>query len=79
MTQEEIYKTMAHHSSIWTAKAYVIFGNLSASYVMSHANVQKLIHRTDLHFDLVINQEVFHDSFLMFGHKFNAPIVTICK
>lgn len=34
--------------------------------------------RKDLHFDLVIHEEVFHDSFLIFGHRFQAPVVSIC-
>lgn len=48
-------------------------------YTLSNANVQKLINSENLHFDLVINEEFFHDAFLMFGFKFNAPIVTISK
>lgn len=48
------------------------------TYAFENQNVQKFIHSTGLHFDLVINEEFFGDSFLMFGHKFKAPIVTIC-
>lgn len=48
-------------------------------YAFENPNVQKFIHSTGLHFDLVINEEFFGDSFLMFAHKFKAPIVTICK
>lgn len=79
VSQEQIYSTMAHASSFWTATAFPIFGYLSADFAMNNKNVQKLIHSDDIHFDLVINEEIYHDSFLMFGHKFNAPMVTICK
>lgn len=48
-------------------------------YALENANVQKFIHSTGLHFDLVINEEFFADSFLMFAHKFKAPVVTICE
>lgn len=48
-------------------------------YGLNHSNVQKVIHSNDLHFDLVINEEMFHEAWLMFGYKFNAPVVTICK
>lgn len=48
-------------------------------YAFENPNVQKFIHSTGLHFDLIINEEFFGDSFLMFAHKFKAPIVTICK
>lgn len=41
--------------------------------------VQKLINSSGLHFDVIINEEFYADSFLMFAHKFKAPIVTICK
>lgn len=45
---------------------------------LKHPDVQKLIHSENLHFDLIINEEFFHESFLMFAHKFNAPVVSIC-
>lgn len=48
-------------------------------YTFEDPQIQDFIHRTDLHFDLVINEEFFGDSYLMFAHKFKAPIVTICK
>lgn len=48
-------------------------------YDMQSESVQKLIHSTNLHFDVIINEEFFADSFLMFAHKFKSPIVTICK
>lgn len=58
---------------------FPVLGKISSDHALSDANVQKLINRNDLHFDLIINEEIFHDSFLMFGHKFKAPIVTICN
>lgn len=54
------------------------FPRMMNPYVYESAAVQKLIHSTDQHFDVVINEEFFGDGFLMFGHKFNAPIITIC-
>lgn len=50
-----------------------------SEHCLNNSNVQKFIHRNDLSFDLVINEEIGIDSWLMFAHKFNAPIVTICK
>lgn len=46
---------------------------------LTTSNVQKIIHSEDLHFDLVIDGNFFHESWLMFAHKFNAPIVSICN
>lgn len=48
-------------------------------HAWENANVQKFIKSTGQHFDVIINEEFFGDSFLMFAHKFKAPIVTICK
>lgn len=50
----------------------------TSEHGLKDPNVQKLIHSDDLHFDLVINEDMFHESWLMFAYKFNAPIVTIC-
>lgn len=49
------------------------------SHAFEDPNVQKLIHSTNLHYEVVINEEFFADSFLMFGHKFKAPTITLCK
>lgn len=51
----------------------------SGDHGLSTPNVQKIINSEDLHFDLVINEEFYHESWLMFGYKFNAPIITICN
>lgn len=48
-------------------------------YVFENPNVQKFVKSTDLHFDVIVAEEFLSDSFLMFAHKFKAPIVTICK
>lgn len=54
------------------------FTKVFNSYAFENANVQKFILSTDQHFDVIVNEEFFADSFLMFSHKFNAPTVTIC-
>lgn len=54
------------------------FPRLWNTYALENANVQKFIHSTGLKFDVIVMEEFFMDSFLMFGHKFKAPIVTIC-
>lgn len=48
-------------------------------HALKNSKVQKLIHSTDLHFDLIINEDFFAENLLMFSHKFKAPIITICK
>lgn len=49
------------------------------TYSIENANVQKFIKSTDSHYDLIVAEEFFIDSFYMFAHKHKAPIVTICK
>lgn len=49
------------------------------TYSLENENVQKFIKSTGLHFDLIVADEFFIDSFYMFAHKHKAPIVTICK
>jgi len=46
--------------------------------VLQQENIQKLIHSTDLHFDVVIIEAFFIECFLGFSHKFQAPIIQIC-
>lgn len=50
----------------------------SSDHGLNTENVQKIIHSQNMHFDLVINEDMFHESWMMFAHKFNTPIVTIC-
>lgn len=69
----------AEKSPFLSVFEYTEFCEISADYALSTANIQKFLKRKDLHFDLVINEEFFHDSFLMFAHKFNAPLVTISE
>lgn len=73
-----MYKQVSD-SPFKTALIFPYFGNMSASYALRNKNVQKLIHSENEHFDLIINEEVSHDVFLAFGHKFRAPTVTICE
>lgn len=58
--------------------SYDVLCRPSSEHGLNSSNVQKFIHSKNLHFDLVINEDMFHESWLMFAAKFNAPIVTIC-
>lgn len=51
----------------------------AAEYAFESAQVKQFLQRDDLDFDLVINEEFFQESFSMFAHKYNAPLVTISK
>lgn len=54
-------------------------GQIMADRFLSNLNVQRFLLRTDLTFDLVINEEFFMESLSYFAVKFNAPLVTISK
>jgi glucuronosyltransferase len=41
-------------------------------------NIQKLIHSTDQHFDVVIVEAFVNECFLGFAHKFKAPVIQVC-
>lgn len=52
-------------------------GIKTAEHAFLDKNVAAFIKRTDLQFDIVILEQFFHDSWLPFAKKFNAPILTI--
>lgn len=56
---------------------YYWIGLGSSEWSLENPKVQILIKREDLHFDLILAEQFFQESFLMFAHKFKAPIVTI--
>lgn len=72
-TQDDLFQTSMSLSMAKISQ----FGTTSAEYSLSNENVQKFIHQKHLHFDLVINEEFFHDVYLLFGYKFKAPTITI--
>lgn len=78
MPDERVFNS-EYGNEIDSIHALVKIGYVSSDFGFQSANVQRFIHRNDLHFDLVINEEFFHDSWLMFAHKFNAPIITISE
>lgn len=52
-------------------------GIKSGNHGFRDKKVQELIHRNDVHFDLIISEQFFQESWLMFSKKYNAPIITI--
>jgi glucuronosyltransferase len=45
---------------------------------LQEEGVQKLIHSTDLSFDIIIVEAFVNECFLGFVHKFKAPLIQIC-
>jgi len=54
-------------------------GEAVCHYVLQQDSIQKLIHSTDLHFDVVIVEAFANECFLGFVHKFQAPIIHVCS
>lgn len=75
-TQDDLFRTSVDSSVMKTWRIPSI-GTQSTNYSLSNANVHKFIHKKNLSFDLVINEELYHDAYLMFGFKFRAPIILI--
>lgn len=40
---------------------------------------KKFVKQNGLNFDIIIAEEFYQESFLMFAHKYKAPIVALCK
>lgn len=52
-------------------------GILNSEHGLKTENVQKFIEAEDDQYDLVISEQMNHDTWLLFAYKFKAPIITI--
>lgn len=52
-------------------------GLLSTEHAFKDPKVQNLIKPNNLHFDVIVMEQFFHDGWLLFSHRYKAPIVTI--
>ncbi|XP_017482517.1 PREDICTED: UDP-glucuronosyltransferase 2B13-like [Rhagoletis zephyria] len=52
-------------------------GLLTSEHALNDPKVKSLIASKDLEFDLMVLEQFFHESFLMFAHKFKCPVVTL--
>ena len=70
---------MRYESDFQTMQMWWRIGLLTTEHALKDAKVQELIanKQQQYAFDLIIVEQFFHESFLMFSHKFNCPIVTI--
>lgn len=66
-------------SAFATISMLAFFPKMTNEYNLQTEAVQKLIHSKDLHFDVIVMEDFFSESYLAFAHKFNAPVVKICK
>lgn len=76
--KEDIYG-LGDQSDFGKVRDYELVSTPSSEHGLKDPKVQALIHSTNLAFDLVINEDFYHDSWLMFGYKFKVPTITICE
>ncbi|XP_041775418.1 uncharacterized protein LOC121595468 [Anopheles merus] len=53
-------------------------GISTTQYALENENVQQFIEQDDTDFDVIISEQFYQEAFLMFAHKYRAPIVTLC-
>ncbi|XP_058448415.1 UDP-glycosyltransferase UGT5-like [Malaya genurostris] len=73
----ELYNSQSYSSDLNNLFLYWRLGLATSRHGLESANVQNFLKRNDLHFDLIVSEQFFQESWLMFAHKYNAPIVTI--
>lgn len=65
--------------SFWDSKeGYRVIGYSTTNYALKHPSVQRLMYADDQQYDLILVEQYYQDVFLMFAHKFQAPIISIC-
>lgn len=79
MSQDKLLKDIGGGSPFGLINQMTSFPFMFNAYNLQNENVKKLIHSTGLHFDVIVNEDFFAESWLIFAHKFNAPVVSICK
>ncbi|XP_053958144.1 UDP-glucosyltransferase 2-like [Anastrepha ludens] len=74
--RENIFK-MHFTSDFENLQMYWHVGLLSSEHAFNDPKVKSLIASKDLEFDLIVLEQFYHESFLMFAHKFKCPVVTL--
>lgn len=62
-------------------RTYHLIGEITTECALKHPNVQRFLHQTSSsqRYDLILVEQYYQDAFLMLGHQFQAPIVSICE
>lgn len=77
LPMESYYKTAAFSNPFFKLKILLWLGLVTTEFAFESANVAQFIKEEGHSFDLVIAEQFAQEAFLMFGHKYRAPIVTI--
>ena len=68
---------MRYASDFQNIQMWFHVGLLTSEYALNDPKVKALIASKDQQFDLIVLEQFFHESFLMFAHKFKCPVVTL--
>lgn len=58
---------------------YWMIGIASTEHALKTSAVHNFIHDDNSKFDLIIAEQFFQESLLLFSHKYQAPIITISE
>lgn len=78
VTQENIFE-MKYNSKFGMLRAYWWMGLESTEHALKSKAVKDFIKNDNSKFDLILAEQFFQESMLMFAHKYKAPIVTISE
>ncbi|XP_050072375.1 uncharacterized protein LOC126560460 [Anopheles maculipalpis] len=73
----DIYESK-YNSDLNNLFLYWRVGLSTTQYALENENVQQFIEQDDTDFDVIISEQFYQEAFLMFAHKYRAPIVTLC-
>ncbi|XP_037926211.1 UDP-glycosyltransferase UGT4-like [Hermetia illucens] len=54
-----------------------LIGLTTTDYAMKHPKIQKLLHDTELQFDLLLAEQFYQEAFLALAYKYKVPVVTM--
>lgn len=70
---------MKFNSEVQMLMSYWSLGLHSTEHALKSAAVKDFIRNDKSNFDLILAEQFFQESMLMFAHKYKAPIVTISE
>ncbi|XP_053692184.1 UDP-glycosyltransferase UGT5-like [Sabethes cyaneus] len=77
LPMESYYRSTAFSSPFFKLKILWWLGLATTKHAFETNNVQQFLQEEGLRYDLVIAEQFVQEAFLMFGHKYQSPIVTI--
>ncbi|XP_053673812.1 uncharacterized protein LOC128724073 [Anopheles nili] len=73
----DIYESK-YNSDLNNLFLYWRVGLSTTQYALENEHVQQFIEQDDTDFDVIISEQFYQEAFLMFAHKYRAPVVTLC-